>query len=121
MKTVANGTRPCPLQPSPPAAETTRPTENETTESKALPKPAYTPGDLVEAKPDKKTQEKKGTSETEDGADAATQPKHERPRTLAEARGTGRSARPARAAGRRRQDGVGGAGGGRDADGLWRL
>jgi hypothetical protein len=62
------------------------PTENETAESKALPKPAYTPGDLAEAKPDKKVQEKKGTSESENGADAATQPEHERPRTLAEAR-----------------------------------
>ena len=86
MKTVAAGARSVPLQPSPPAAEKTRPTEDETTESKALPKPAYTPGDLAEAKPDKKIQEKKGTSESENGADAATQPKHERPRTLEEAR-----------------------------------
>jgi len=89
VQTVAPGSRSVPLQPSPPVEKTTEPPRTETKEtaaSKAMPKPAYTIGDMAEAKPAPKTQEKKGTSDTDNGTDSATEPARARPRTLREAR-----------------------------------
>ena len=71
--------KPQPLQPSPPSRQTAN-----APEAKALPKKAYTPGDLVMARPGEKAQEKNGQSETETGAEAQPQPVHQRPRTIAE-------------------------------------
>jgi outer membrane biosynthesis protein TonB len=88
VKTVAPGSRTVPLQPSPPVektAETAATETKETAESRALPKPASTAGDLVEAKPALKVQESKGTSDSATGTGAATQPAPSRPRTLAQA------------------------------------
>ena len=88
VKTVAPGLRTAPLQPSPPVertAEAAAAETKETAESKAPPKPAYTPGDLVDAKPALKVQEDKGTSDSAKGTGAATQPAPSRPRTLAQA------------------------------------
>ena len=81
VKTTENTTlKPKPLQPSPPAQEKTA-----APEAKALPKMAYTPGDLVMAKPQDKAQEKNGKADTEIASDAQPQPVHARPRTIAEA------------------------------------
>jgi hypothetical protein len=85
VKTVAPGSRSVPLQPSPPVERTTEPSPTETrqtAESKALPKQAYTIGDMAEAKPASKTQEKQGTSDTDNGTGAVTDPAHTRPRLL---------------------------------------
>jgi hypothetical protein len=81
IKTTEN-TRlnPKPLQPSPPSKETAS-----SPEAKALPKKAYTPGDLVMAKSEEKAQEKDGQSDTATGAEAQPQPVHRRPQTIAEA------------------------------------
>jgi len=79
MKTIAPTPKPTPLQPSPPKPEST-----EVAEAKPPPKPAYTAGDLIVAKPGEKTQETNGTS-SEPGTAAKAQPAHERPRTLADA------------------------------------
>jgi len=87
VKTVAPGLRTAPLQPSPPAertAETAATETKETAESKAPPKPAKTPGDLAEAKPALKVQEIKGSSDSQAGTGAATQPAPSRPRILAQ-------------------------------------
>jgi hypothetical protein len=100
MQTVPNGVRSAPLQPSPPVQPKTETAENQAAEKQASPKPAYTPGDLADAKPAPKMQENKGTSDmtiatsetpkvtsqTPNGTEDVTEPKHERPRTLAEAR-----------------------------------
>jgi hypothetical protein len=81
MKTIPEGAKTFPLQPSP-----AKPEQTEAAEAKPLPKPTYTPGDLVVAKPTEKTREDKGTSDADQGAAAQAEPKHERPRTLADAR-----------------------------------
>ncbi|MGA2540248.1 MAG: hypothetical protein ABSG78_01665 [Verrucomicrobiota bacterium] len=86
MKTVAPGARSVPLQPSPPAEAKAETAEKESAESKALSKPSYTAGGLADAKPAQKMEERKGISESDNGTEAATEPKHERPRTLAQAR-----------------------------------
>ncbi|MGA3181540.1 MAG: hypothetical protein ABSF38_14460 [Verrucomicrobiota bacterium] len=80
-KTVPPAAKTVPLQPSPPKNENT-----ELAEAKPLPKPSLTAGDLTLAKPGEKMQDAKGTNETDLGKAAQAQPKHERPRTLAEAR-----------------------------------
>jgi len=88
VKTVAPGSRFVPLQPSPPVEKTAQPSPTETKEtaaSAALPKPAYTIGDLAEAKPALKAQEKPGTSDTDNGTGAVAEPAHARPRTLRDA------------------------------------
>ncbi len=84
MKTVAPGARSVPLQPSPPEPKTET-AAKENAESKALPKPSYTPGGLVDAKPADKVNESKGTAVSDNGT-AAAAPPHERPRTLAQVR-----------------------------------
>ncbi len=89
VKTVAPGSRSAPLQPSPPAEKTTEPAattaaDKETAESKALPKPAYAIGGMIEAKPAPKPQEKPGTSDAETGTGAVTEPARTRPRNLAQ-------------------------------------
>jgi outer membrane biosynthesis protein TonB len=81
MKTIAPSAKSFPLQPAPPKPEST-----EIAEAKPTPKPSYTPGDLVVAKPGAKMLESKGTAESDQGLAEQAQPKHERPRTLAEAR-----------------------------------
>ena len=89
VKTVAPGLRSAPLQPSPLVERTAEPSTTavkETAESRAMPKPAYTIGDTVEAKPAPQAQEKKGTSDTDHGTSAAAEASHERPRNLADAR-----------------------------------
>ena len=70
VKTVAPGAAPgrprcSPRRPRERKTETATAErrKQETAESKALPKPAYTPGDLAEAKPAPKAQETKGTSD----------------------------------------------------------
>jgi hypothetical protein len=79
MKTTPNAhSKAQPLKPSP------RQDASETPETKALPKKAYTPGDLVMAKPQTKAQDKEGQAATV-APDAQPQPVHHRPRTLAEA------------------------------------
>ena len=85
MKTVAPGARSVPLQPSPPEPKTET-AAKENAESKALPKPSYTPGGLVDAKPADKMIESKGTAASDNGTATAAAPPHERPRTLAQAR-----------------------------------
>jgi outer membrane biosynthesis protein TonB len=86
MQTVPTGVRNFPLQPSPPPPQNTPPAEKEMTEAKAQPKPKQAPGELATAKPADKTDESKGAAETETGSAAKTEPKRDRPRTLAEAR-----------------------------------
>jgi outer membrane biosynthesis protein TonB len=82
LKTTANAhSRALPLQPTPRQPDTV-----ETPESKPLPQKAYTPGDLVMAKPQPKAQDKEGQVKS-DATDAQPQPQpvHHRPRTLSEA------------------------------------
>ena len=70
--------KPNPLQPSPPTKEIAP-------EAKPLPKKAYTPGDLVMAKPRETPQDKSGPSDADTGTEQQVQPAHERPRTIADA------------------------------------
>lgn len=89
VQTVAPGARSVPLQPSPPverSPESPTPETKETAASQALPKPAFTIGEQVEAKPSPRAQEKAGTADSDNGTGAVTEPKRERPRTLADAR-----------------------------------
>jgi hypothetical protein len=90
VKTVAPGVRSAPLQPSPPSETrtdaATATADKETTESRAMPKPAYTPGDLTVAKPADKAQVKNGTSESGAGTGAVTEAPRQRPLNLAQAR-----------------------------------
>jgi hypothetical protein len=86
MQTVNTGARSVPSPTPPPVEKQTETAAKETAESKALPKQTYTPGDLANAKPAQKMQEKSGTSESDNGSAAVTEPAHQRPRTLAEAR-----------------------------------
>jgi hypothetical protein len=89
MKTVAPAPRTVapqpeaqpPLQPSPPEEK-----KPEIAGDKPLPKPAYTPGDLAEAKPAPKTQTTQGTAESESGSGAEVVPLRPRPRTVSDAR-----------------------------------
>jgi hypothetical protein len=67
-------------------AETPATDTRETAASKALPKPAYTIGDVAVAKPAAKAQDRKGTSDSNDGTAAVTEPASARPRTLREVR-----------------------------------
>jgi hypothetical protein len=81
MKTTPNTVlKPKPLEPSPPQKEIAK-----TPEAKPLPKQAYTPGDLVMAKPLEKAQEKNGQADTAPVVETKPQPAHQRPRTIAEA------------------------------------
>jgi outer membrane biosynthesis protein TonB len=81
IKTTENlRLKPQPLQPSPPRQE-----EVKAPAARALPKIAYTPGDLVMAVPRQKEQVKNGQAETESDAETQPQPVHQRPRTIAEA------------------------------------
>jgi outer membrane biosynthesis protein TonB len=80
VKTIAEGAKTVPLQPSPPKEE-----KADTSESKPLPKTTYAPGDLAMAKPTEKPREEKGTSDSDQGTAAQPEPKHERPRTINEA------------------------------------
>jgi len=84
VKTVAPGARSVPLQPSPPPEPKAETAAKENAESRATPKPSYTPGGLADAKPADKMNESKGAAATDNGTAAATEPKHERPRTLAQ-------------------------------------
>ncbi len=86
MQTVAPGARSVPLQPSPPPEPKAETAAKENAESKAMPKPSDTPGGLADAKPAEKMNESKGTAALDNGAAAATEPKQERPHTLAQAR-----------------------------------
>ncbi len=86
VQTVPKGVRNYPLQPTPPSPQNETTAAKETAEAQAEAKPKLAPGDLTSAKPADKPDESKGTSESDHGAAAATVPKHERPRTLAEAR-----------------------------------
>jgi hypothetical protein len=90
IKTVAPAPRAEPLRPSPPAPPRPEMTAAATAvkpaaASAALPKPASTAGDLVQAKPAPKVEAQNGTSATDHGTNNLTEPPHVRPRTLAQA------------------------------------